>query len=198
MRVLIGLAAAGLLVGCSVFPDKTLNYREAKTIKEMEVPAGMHFAGKRDVYVVQNEDDRLQEKVARKDRFSVPEPPQLIAVNDDGEVAASAEPSSVAAVLSRDGNGYPILMLDTDFTWAWEYVTRALKQTDFNVEDVNRSVGIIYVALPKRMGVKDNRAQLKLSNTVNGVQVAVLNQKGSALLAQDSSQELLEALRREL
>src|SRR5699024_8043551 len=105
---------------------------------------------------------------------------------------------SVSSVLSRYGSGYPILMLDTDFTWAWEYVTRALAKTEFTREDVNRSVGVIYVALPKSMGVKDGRAQLKLSNTVNGVQVAVLNHKGTSLLAKASSQELLETLRQAL
>lgn len=199
MRVLLGVTVVGLFVaGCGVFPDRTLEYREAETIKEMEVPAGMHFSGKRDAYVVRNEESRLHEKVARKDRFEVPEPPQLVATPTDGEAPAKAEPTNVSAVLGRDGNGYPILMLNTDFTWAWEYVNRGLAKTEFTVEDVNRSVGVIYVVLPKRFAVANQRAQLKLSNTVNGVQVAALNQKGTALLDKETSQQLLEALRRQL
>ncbi len=198
--LVVGVTAAALMLGgCALFPDRTLKYQEAETIKEMDVPSDMSFIGFDDKYAVRNEDERLKRTVKRKDRFQVPEPPRLVALEEVAlEQSKGPEPTNMSALLGRDGNGYPILMMNTDFTWAWEYVERAINKSTFTLEDVNRSIGVFYVKLPKRYEIKDKRIQFKLSHTVNGIQVAALNRRGTTLLEKDISQQLLEALREQL
>lgn len=198
--LVVGVTAAALMLGgCALFPDRTLKYQEAETIKEMDVPSDMSFMGFDDKYAVRNEDERLKRTVKRKDRFQVPEPPRLVALEEVAlEQSKGPEPTNMSALLGRDGNGYPILMMNTDFTWAWEYVERAIDKSTFTLEDVNRSIGVFYVKLPKRYEIKDKRIQFKLSHTVNGIQVAALNRRGTTLLEKDISQQLLEALREQL
>src|SRR5699024_8798067 len=198
--LVVGVTAAALMLGgCALFPDRTLKYQEAETIKEMDVPSDMSFMGFDDKYAVRNEDERLKRTVKRKDRFQVPEPPRLVALEEVAlEQSKGPEPTNMSALLGRDGNGYPILMMNTDFTWAWEYVERAINKSTFTLEDVNRSIGVFYVKLPKRYEIKDKRIQFKLSHTVNGIQVAALNRRGTTLLEKDISQQPLEALREQL
>src|SRR5699024_6441708 len=155
-------AAAFMLGGCALFPDRTLSYQEAETIEPMEVPADMSFMGFDDKHTVRNEDERLKRTVKRRDRFEVPEPPRLITLEEVAlEQGSTPEPTNMSALLGRDGNGYPILMMNTDFTWAWEYVERAIDKSAFALEDVDRSVGVFYVKLPKRYEIKDKRIQFK-------------------------------------
>lgn len=198
--LVVGATAAALMLGgCALFPDRTLKYQEAETIEPMQVPADMSFMGFDDKHAVRDEDERLKRTVKRKDRFEVPEPPRLITLEDvELEQGKSPEPTNMSALLGRDGNGYPILMMNTDFTWAWEYVERAIDKSAFTLEDVNRSIGVFYVKLPKRYEIKDKRIQFKLSHTVNGIQVAALNRRGTTLLEKEISQQLLEALREQL
>lgn len=197
--VLTAVATAFLLSGCALFPDRTLVYQEAETLEEMIIPEGMSFVGFDDKFVVRDEDQRLKRTVKRKDRFEIPEPPhQFLPEFVDSDAQVSPEPTHMSALLGRDGNGYPILMLNTDFTWAWEYVGRAVDKSAFTLEDVDRSIGVFYVKLPNRYEIKDKRIQFKLSNTVNGIQVAALNRRGTTLLEKEISQQLLEALREQL
>lgn len=46
---------------------------------------------------------------------------------------------------SEDGNGMPLLNLDTDFNRAWSSVGRALEEADIRVDDLNRTQGIYYI-----------------------------------------------------
>lgn len=197
--IITATATVFLLSGCALFPDRTLVYQEAETIEEMTIPEGMSFVGFDDKFVVRNEDERLKRTVKRKDRFVIPEPPyQQLPEFASEEEQSTPEPTNMSVLLGRDGNGYPILMLNTNFTWAWEYVGRAIDKSAFTLEDVDRSIGVFYVKLPNRYEIKDKRIQFKLSNTVNGIQVAALNRRGTTLLEKEVSHQLLEALREQL
>ena len=101
-------------------------------------------------------------------------------------------------MLGRDGNGYPIIMMSTRYAWAWEYVGDALKQTDLKVSDRDREVGIFYLKVPNRYELGAREAQLKLSHTTNGIQVAVLNEKGTALVEKTPGLAILERIYDEL
>ncbi|MCJ8168874.1 outer membrane protein assembly factor BamC [Atopomonas sediminilitoris] len=46
---------------------------------------------------------------------------------------------------SEDGNGMPLLNLDSDFNRAWSSVGRALEEADIRVDDLNRTQGIYYI-----------------------------------------------------
>ena len=183
--------------GCSWIPDRTLVYQEAETSPRMDVPEGMFFSGFQDGFPIPDVDQRV---TPSDERFQPPTPPQLAILGreDDAEAAASVDPGRLSAIMGRDGNGYPIIMLNTQFVWAWEYVGQALGRTDLTIEDRNRESGIYYIRVPGSYGLSEQQAQLKLSHTVNGIQVAVLDRRGTALVAQTPGQAILERLNNEL
>ncbi|MCQ4324280.1 hypothetical protein CXK94_15020 [Stutzerimonas stutzeri] len=67
-----------------------------------------------------------------------------------GSVSLLAErdfdaPSRVSLI--EDGNGNPVLQLDSDFDRAWSSIGRALQASDVRVDDLDRSLGVYYVNL---------------------------------------------------
>ena len=101
-------------------------------------------------------------------------------------------------MLAKDGSGYPIIMMPTSFAWAWEKVSEALTQTDLRVTDRNRDQGVFFLTVPERYQLQPPQARLKLSHTTNGIQVAVLNEEGTALAGKTSGLAILESIHGEL
>ncbi len=199
MRLLVfapGLACL-VLAACSTGTE----YRKAKVIRPMDTPPDIAFQGGEALYAVPGLEQRKRYD-ADEDKFVVPEPPQLRAPVEAGEDDTSAsEPGPDAEVetrLTRDGNGYPIIMVRTRFARAWARVERALEQADIRVNDRNRASGLFYLRLPEGVERGDKRVRLKLSQTANGIQVAVLQRKSAALLAREPAQALLERIHDQL
>ncbi|GAA5114766.1 outer membrane protein assembly factor BamC [Alloalcanivorax gelatiniphagus] len=195
-------AVALALAGCGLLPDSSLHYRDAEVIEPMTVPDGMVFIGEAPLYAVPRIDQRIVGVREGEDGFKAPRPPQLVAVagdDQDDDAAPTPPPGQQGqAVLGKDGSGYPIIMMPTSFAWAWEKVTQALTQTDLRVTDRNRDQGVFFLTTPERYQLQPPQAQLKLSHTTNGIQVAVLNGEGTALAGKDSSLAILESVHREL
>ena len=196
-------AVALALAGCGLLPDSSLHYRDAEVIEPMTVPDGMVFIGEAPLYAVPRIDQRIVGVREGEDGFKAPRPPRLVAVagddQDDDDAAPTPPPGQQGqAVLGKDGSGYPIIMMPTSFAWAWEKVTQALTQTDLRVTDRNRDQGVFFLTTPERYQLQPPQAQLKLSHTTNGIQVAVLNGEGTALAGKDSSLAILESVHREL
>ncbi|MCG8317243.1 MAG: outer membrane protein assembly factor BamC, partial [Pseudomonadales bacterium] len=81
--------------------------------------------------------------------------------------------SSAPYVLTRDGNGFPVLVIQQDFNRAWIAVGDALANTNLVIDDRNRSLGIFYLMYGKDQDGEDLQYELKLNRAENGVQVAV-------------------------
>ncbi len=187
--------------GCSWLPDSSLNYRDAQVLEPMEVPEDGVFIGEQPLYSVPRQEERLVGRGEDEKRFAVPRPPQLVVLGsaDDDEAQQPApKDASSKAILALDGNGYPIIMMSTRFAWAWEYVGEALGKTDLKISDRDREVGIYYLRVPERYTLGAKSAQLKLSHTTNGIQVAVLNEEGTALVEKTPGQAILERIFDEL
>ena len=187
--------------GCSWLPDSSLNYRDAQVLEPMEVPEDGVFIGEQPLYSVPRQEERLVGRGEDEKRFAVPRPPQLVVLGsaDDDEAQQPApKDASSKAILARDGNGYPIIMMSTRFAWAWEYVGDALENTDLKISDRDREVGIYYLKVPEDYTLDARTAQLKLSHTTNGIQVAVLNEEGTALVEKTPGQAILERIFEEL
>jgi len=186
--------------GCSWLPDSSLNYRDAQVLEPMQVPEDGVFIGEQPLYSVSRQDERLVGRGEDEKRFQVPRPPQLVVLGDDEDESQQPAPNdaSARAILARDGNGYPIIMMSTRFAWAWEYVGDALGNTDLKISDRDREVGIYYLKVPERYTLGAKTAQLKLSHTTNGIQVAVLNEEGTALVEKTPGQAILERIFEEL
>ena len=129
--------------------------------------------------------------------------PQLVAApgeadDEEDETPAAPADNTGQAVLAKDGSGYPIIMMPTSFAWAWEKVSEALTQTDLRVTDRNRDQGVFFLTVPERYQLQPPQARLKLSHTTNGIQVAVLNEEGTALAGKTSGLAILESIHGEL
>ncbi|WP_374442011.1 outer membrane protein assembly factor BamC [Pseudomonas panipatensis] len=66
-------------------------------------------------------------------------------------------PGSVT--LDKDGNGNPMLTLDSDFDRAWVSIGRALDKADIRVDDINRSLGVYYVNIAEGAKKSDDDKQ---------------------------------------
>ncbi|MDX1804617.1 MAG: outer membrane protein assembly factor BamC [Alcanivorax sp.] len=194
------ISLALLAAGCSWLPDHSLNYRDAQVLKPIQVPKDGVFIGQDPLYRVPDQDQRLKGRQPDEKKFVAPKPPQLVVLGNEKDDNAPPAPKDQAtnAVLGKDGNGYPIIMLPTRYAWAWEYIGDALQKTDLKVDDRDREVGIFYLKVPDRYQLKAGDVQLKLSHTTNGIQVAVLNSKGTALVDKTPGQAILERIYREL
>lgn len=196
MKLFALYALVLLIAGCGLIPDRTLVYQEAEPAPRMSVPDDMSFVGSEDLFPVADDDQRVS---YTGERFEVPEPPRLEVLGragdgPDANGTGGPDPTNIRVVLARDGNGYPIIMLATQFPWAWEHVGQALGQTDFRIDDRNRESGIFYIRVPSRYGLSERDAQLKLSHTVNGIQVAVLNRRGTSLVEREPGEAILQRL----
>ncbi|MEP1895566.1 MAG: outer membrane protein assembly factor BamC [Alloalcanivorax venustensis] len=203
-RSLIVAGAVALSVaGCGLIPDNSLRYREAQVLEPITVPGDMVFIGADPLYAVPQMERRLQGKGEGEDKFEAPRPPQLVAApgeadDEEEETPAAPADNTGQAVLAKDGSGYPIIMMPTSFAWAWEKVSEALTQTDLRVTDRNRDQGVFFLTVPERYQLQPPQARLKLSHTTNGIQVAVLNEEGTALAEKASGLAILESIHGEL
>ncbi len=57
---------------------------------------------------------------------------------------------------------------------------------------------MFFLTAPERYQLEPPRARLKLSHTTNGIQVAVLNEEGTALAEKASGLAILETIHSEL
>lgn len=195
MRALIVLASVIAVGACGWLPNHHLDYRKAESIKPMQVPEGMVFIGEKALFPVPEGVPAPVYQQRKKD--DIPSPPQLMVASQESEEdvpVPDADPTNTRVVLARDGSGYPIIMMHTPFSWAWEYVGQALATTDMKIEDRDRDSGIYFVRTPKALDVEGREAQIKLSLTANGIQIAVLDRKGAALLDKEPGQQIIQRL----
>lgn len=194
MTRLIVLTGVLALSACAWLPDHSMDYRKAEVTPRLQVPEGMTMSESEDLYRVPEPERRAVWK--KGERFEPPVPPAKEPVESEQVVLAEPVPdvSNTRIVLTRDGNDYPIIMMYTAFAWAWEYVGQSLAATDLRIEDRSREAGIFFVRVPRAYGLGERDAQIKLSHTVNGVQIAVLNSKGSALVEPKAGQAILQRL----
>lgn len=208
------LALAPLLLvlllpaGCGqngIFRDRGFDYLRAEPGKPLAYPEGLAPIPSQELYPVPDLEQRAKavegqkRKKRKKQKIEIPEPPKLVKV----DAAAAAESPANAGdpvlsadrvVFTRDGNGYPVLMLDVGFDWAWQRVGDALaKESMVKVEDLDRGRAVYYVVVDGKRNSANEPWQLKLNYTANGVQVALqVDENGMAPI------ELAEPLIRKL
>jgi len=213
MARLSRLALAPLLLvlllpaGCGqngIFRDRGFDYLRAEPGKPLAYPEGLAAIPSQELYPVPDLEQRAKavegqkRKKRKKPKIEIPEPPKLVKLDaaaaeapaDAGDPVLSAD----RVVLTRDGNGYPVLMLDVGFDWAWQRVGDALaKESMVKVEDLDRGRAVYYVVVDGKRNSADEPWQLKLNYTANGVQVALqVDENGMAPI------ELAEPLIRKL
>lgn len=202
MKRILNLLVTALALsasGCSLFPDHRLDYRKAEVTTPMALPPGMAMTDAPALFPVPDPERRAPYQ--EDEVMQVPEPPALPVLDQlDADPQAESvpapgdDPTNTRVVLARDGSGYPMIMMYTSYAWAWEYVGQALTETDLRIDDRDRESGLYYLTVPKGYGLDEKVARLKLSQTVNGVQITVLDRKASALVDRGPGQDILQTL----
>lgn len=196
------VVTACFLVGCSWLPNHRLDYQSVTQGVPLALPAGMQMNEAAPAYAVPDKGPLLAP--AARGRFAVAMPEQLPSIVEQqrDHKADTAGPApdvqKVRSVMANDGNGYPMIMMQTRFAWAWEYVGTALKKSGIDVTDKDRAAGLYFIRLGKNHEIKDRDAEIKLSHTTNGIQVVAMNKKGTELLDKALGRVLLARLYAEL
>lgn len=196
MSRLIALAAVLLLAGCGqhgLFRDRGTDYLKVVDGRPLVWPDGIAPVATQDLYVVPDAEKR---RGAAEGPAGIPKPPQLVDLAEPAPPAADAAAAPVAAqvTLSVDGNGFPVLMLDTGFDWAWQRIGDALKKvSSVKVDDLDRERGVYFVIVNGKKADNDDPFELKLNYTANGIQVA-LQVSEDAMASKDLAAPLMKSL----
>jgi uncharacterized lipoprotein len=196
--------AAAMLAGCGsngLFRDRGFEYLRAEIGKPLVYPDGIKPVAAQELYPVPGVEQRRRIADGEKPELEIPPPPQLV------DIAALTAPSGASPAVgsrkvtveqvnaTRDGNGYPVLMLTLDFDWAWQVVGDALKATDgVEVVDLDREQAAYFIAVNGKRTSAGEPYQLKLNYTANGIQVA-LQIDDDAMAPRDIASGLMERLR---
>lgn len=185
------LAMTLIMSGCGLFPNRSLDYLQAKTLP----PLDAQLATQREIqplYVipkVTTPTDKaavLVQGKGRKQEFVVPTPQSILPKETPNNVVTQAVASKPEIVF--DGNSVPLLHTAGNSLQVWEQLGLAMKAANLNVTDRNQSLGLYYLEL-----VQDNTKQtylLKLTQTSTNNIVSV--QKDSDTLADSKlSQQIL-------
>lgn len=103
--------------------------------------------------------------------------------------------------MTRDGNGYPILVINLDFNRAWLSIGQALERSRIGVTDLDRTLGIYYLAETAVVEVDDEEdereLQLRLISSESGIQVSV-QVDDDTLAPEQQSAHILNRIRESL
>ena len=100
-------------------------------------------------------------------------------------------------LLTRDGNDFPVLVMQQDFNRAWIAVAESLEKSGMVIEDRNRSLGIFYVNHGENEDGEPKQYQLKLNRAENGIQVAV-QISDDEVAPKEISDQILERVKEKL
>lgn len=125
---------------------------------------------------------------------------QLFAAFSVGEVTTQSVVSTapVQVELIKDGNDYPVLVIEQNFVQAWELLGESLQRLHVRVEDLNRSTGVYYVKLKSNtIKLPEAPLVLRVSRNQKGTQVT-LEQDDETLPPKAAAEQLLQALHKDL
>ncbi len=206
LRSLVILWCAMALAACGSsgpFRDRGFDYLRAEPVPPLVYPEGVRPIPAQELYPVADIENRRRAVVGEKQKIEIPEPPQLVKPDEPSTGQPDVPATDVGKkaiseaqiVLTRDGNAFPVLMLDLDFDWAWQAVGDALKTVaDVKVEDLDRERAIYYVSINGKRSSAGEPWQLKLNHTSNGIQLA-LQIDENTMAAAELSAPLMQSLR---
>lgn len=202
---LLAIPAALVLAGCGnhgMFRDRGNDYLKAEVGKPLVYPEGIRPIPSQELYPVPDVDNRRRLVAGEKPVTEIPPPPQVVALD-----APAAGPEPVADTgtanripeakvsLTRDGNDYPVLMLDLAFDRAWQVIGDALRGIgSVKVDDIDRDRAVYYVVLDGKRSSAGEPYELKLNYTANGIQVA-LQVDENAMAPKELSEPLMQQLK---
>lgn len=203
MRTLVASVLALALAGCGsngLFRDRGFDYLRAEVGVPLNYPDGIRAIPAQELYPVAGVEQRRRLTNDEKPSLDIPAPPQLMNIAQPGaaiEVAdgGSRKVTEAQVAATRDGNDYPVLMLDLGFDWAWQAVGDALRIVDgLAVVDLDRQQAAYFVTVDGKRNSAGEPYLLKLNYTANGIQVA-LQVDENAMAPKELAVVLMQKLR---
>lgn len=211
MRLGVLFVLLATLNGCSwLVHDRDNDYLESEIQPVITVPKGVaNVALKEQLPIPQVKAKPLA------DEFVVPRPHPLVLQEPEQLGASLSEVSAIKTEsnLLKDGNGTPILRLNIQFARAWAELGESLKKGEFNITDLNRSIGTYYIEVIKPGSVQEvgfwaglfgakpeaekQTLQIKLNQARSGVYIAV-HLDAETLASDEQAQSILERIQETL
>ena len=195
MRIFPVLLALLSLGACSLLPDRSLDYLQAKNVPPLVVPTA-EGRNIKPLYVIPEIATPEQTVVlvqgeGRKQRFVAPLPKPLVVTGQSS--AGVPKPTVIASKpqIVNDGNGHPVLQTNGDILQVWDTLNKALTAANIKVSDRNQTRGLYFVDLNK--DGKSTAYQLKVIRTSND-NVISLQKDDDTLADSELSQQTFERL----
>jgi len=209
LGVLVMLTAA--MSGCSwLVHDRDNDYLNSEIQPVIKVPKEVA-----DVNLKQQLPIPSVKEKALPAEFKVPRPNPLVLeeVPEASVSLAEISKADIESTLLKDGNGTPILRLNIEFAQAWSELGEALKKAQFNITDLNRSIGTYYIELEEQgekqevgfwaglFGAEPEAVALPLQGKLNqarsGVYIAI-HEDADNLASDEQAQSILEKIQEQL
>ena len=196
MRQWLSSVCLVLLSGCSLFPDRSLDYLQANTIQPLTTdsqsrPIKPLYA----IPVVSTPAEQVAQVVqskGRKQEFVVPSPKPLVLSAAEQTTPKTEENVEQKPSLIFDGNQHPVLMVTGEQLKLWEQLGQAISAAKVKITDRNQSSGLYFIELSQTNNKKESYL-LKLSSTTAKTVVSL--QKDEDTLADSAlSQQVLTEL----
>ena len=196
MRLWLSGFCVVLLSGCSLFPDRSLDYLQANTIQPLTTasqsrPIKPLYA----IPVVSTPSEQAAQVVqgkGRKQEFVAPTPKPLVLSALEQATPKAEEGVEQKPTLVFDGNQHPVLTMSGEQLKLWEQLGQAISAAKVKITDRNQSSGLYFIELSQTNNKKESYL-LKLSSTTAKTVVSL--QKDEDTLADSAlSQQILTQL----
>jgi uncharacterized lipoprotein len=195
MRIVPVVLALLSLGGCSLMPDRSLDYLQAKNLPPLVVSTADSRSIK-PLYVIPEVASPEQTVIlvqgeGRKQRFVAPLPKPLVVTGPSSAVDPKPTVLASKPQIVNDGNGHPVLQTNGDILQVWDTLNKALTAANIKVSDRNQTRGLYFVDLNK--DGKSTAYQLKVIRTSND-NVISLQKDDDTLADSELSQQTFERL----
>ena len=195
MRIVPVVLALLSLGGCSLMPDRSLDYLQAKNLPPLVVSTADSRSIK-PLYVIPEVASPEQTVIlvqgeGRKQRFVAPLPKPLVVTGPSSAVDPKPTVLASKPQIVNDGNGHPVLQTNGDILQVWDTLNKALTAANIKVSDRNQTRGLYFVDLNK--DGKSTAYQLKVIRTSND-NVISLQKDDDTLADSELSQQTFERI----
>ncbi len=188
-RGLSGLLVLVLLTACSSAGKPGRDYRHVREVPPLTLPAGTETRPIKPLYPIPP--GPVPKEWPKK--FKAPAPkPLVLAEPVPAEKSTGSEAAAEKPLLTRDGNGYPLISIGGDLNLIWDSLEQALRKAKVTIDDRDQRLGLYYLSLADE---DSRKAPYQLRLTRGQTAYTMTLQKDDDTLApKATTQSLFEAI----
>jgi uncharacterized lipoprotein len=183
---LFGLTLLAVLAGCSSAGNPASDYRMAREVPSLTIPAGVETRPIKPLYPIPP--GPVPKEWPKKFKAPAPKPLVIpeVAVTDKAVGPAVTE----KPVLTQDGNGSPLISISGDLNVIWDGLEKALRKANVKIDDRDQRIGLYYVSLSDEVG-KNTPYQLRVTRGQTAYTMT-LQKDDDTLAPKSTTQSLFE------